>query len=564
MIRLQTLIPVFLLLAAPEVLIAAEKADLVLLGGRIVTLDDACPTAEALTCRDGRVLAVGAKADVSKHIGPNTRVLDIAGKTAYPGFIEGHGHFLGLGESRMILDLSKVANWQELVDKVRQAAEKRPAGQWILGRGWHQAKWNPPVEPNVEGYPIHTDLSRAVPDHPVLLTHGTGHMSLANAKAMELAGVGPETKAPDGGEILRDAAGNPTGVFRETAQSLLERVAGGALETDEQIEEAIRLASEECLRKGITSFCDAGSSLALIDRYRRLAESGRLPVRLWVMISAGNEQLAKRLPEYRLIGVGDDSLTVRAIKRFIDGALGSHGAWLLEPYNDLPDSRGLQLSSLEVLRETARLAAEHDFQLCTHAIGDRANREVLNLYEETFAKYPCDACRRWRIEHAQHLHPDDIPRFARLGVTATMQGNHCTSDGPFVVSRLGEKRAREGAYGWRSLLDAGATVINGTDTPVEDVDPLGSFYASVTRRLADGTPFFAEQCMTREEALRSYTLDAAWAAFEEDLKGSLAPGKLADVVVLSSDLLTCPEEEILSTRVEYTIVGGKIGYASQE
>lgn len=561
---LRTLLIACFLSLASATLFAAERADLVLLGGRIVTLDDACPTAEALACRDGRVLAIGSRGDVSKHVGPNTHVVGIVGKTAYPGFIEGHGHFLGLGESRMILDLSKVVNWQELVDKVRQAAEKRPAGQWILGRGWHQAKWNPPVEPNVEGYPIHTDLSRAVPDHPALLTHGTGHMSLANAKAMELAGVGPETKAPDGGEILHDAAGNPTGVFRETAQSLLERVAGEAIETDEQIEEAIRLASEECLRKGITSFCDAGSSFALIDRYRRLAESGRLPVRLWVMISAGNQQLAKRLPDYRLIGVGGNFLTVRAIKRFIDGALGAHGAWLLEPYNDLPDSRGLQLNSLEVLRETARLAAEHDFQLCTHAIGDRANREVLNLYEEAFAKFPRNACRRWRIEHAQHLHPDDIPHFARLGVTAAMQGNHCTSDGPFVVSRLGEKRSREGAYAWRSLLDAGATVSNGTDTPVEDVDPLGSFYASVTRRLADGTPFFAEQCMTREEALRSYTLDAAWAAFEEEIKGSLAPGKLADVVVLSNDLLTCPEEEILSTRVEYTIVGGKIAYASQE
>lgn len=563
MARLLTLTILMLTIAASRT-VAAEKADLVLLGGRIVTVDESCPAAEALACRDGRILAVGSNEEVSSRIGPHTRRIDITSKTAYPGFIEGHGHFLGLGESKMILNLSKVANWDDLVERVRQAAAGRPPGQWILGRGWHQAKWKPAVEPNVEGYPLHTDLSKAVPDHPVLLTHGTGHMSLANAKAMELAGIGPETKSPAGGEILRDAQGRPTGVFRETAQSLVERVAGEAIQTDEQIDEAIRLASEECLRKGITSFHDAGSSFKRIDHYRRLAEEGRLRVRLWVMISEGNENLARRLADYRIVGAGGNFLTVRAIKRFIDGALGAHGAWLLEPYNDLPASRGLQLSSIDALRETARLAAEHEMQLCTHAIGDRANREVLNQYEQAFAAYPSQSSRRWRIEHAQHLHPDDIPRFAQLGVVAAMQGNHCTSDGVFVVDRLGEKRSREGAYAWRSLLDAGATVINGTDAPVEDVDPLGSFYASVTRRMADGRTFFPGQRMTREEALRSYTIKAAWAAFEDDVKGTLTPGKLADVVVLSRDLLTCRDEEILSTRVEYTIVGGKVVHAAAE
>ena len=564
MIRITALCLALFFLIARHHLPAAEPADLVLLGGRIVTFDESAPIAEALACREGRLLAIGSKEDVSSRIGPNTQVVDITGKTAFPGFVEGHAHFLGLGESKMILDLSTVANWEELVERVCQAAADRPAGQWILGRGWHQAKWNPPVEPNVEGYPVHAALSRAVPNQPVLLTHGSGHMSLANAKAMELAGVGPDTKAPAGGEILRDKRGRPTGVFRETAQSLLYRVADQALETGEQIDEAIRLASEECLRKGITSFHDAGSSFDLIDRYRQLAEEGRLPIRLWVMISEDNTRLAKRLPDYRIIGAGNHFLTVRAVKRFIDGALGAHGAWLLEPYNDLPDNRGLQLNSIETLRETARLAAEHDMQLCTHAIGDRANREVLSLYEQTFAAYPRENSRRWRIEHAQHLHPADIRRFARLGIVAAMQGNHCTSDAVFVVDRLGEKRSREGAYAWRSLLDAGATVINGTDAPVEDVNPIGSFYASVTRRLANGTTFFPEQCMTREEALRSYTIDAARAAFEEDIKGSLTPGKLADIVVLSRDLLTCPEDEILSTRVEYTVVGGKLVYAAGE
>ncbi len=563
MMRITALCLALFFLIAPKNLPANEPADFVLLGGRIVTLDESSPTAEAVACREGRVLAVGARKEVESHIGPNTQVVDIRGKTAFPGFIEGHAHFLDLGESKMILDLSKVANWEELVERVRRAAADRPAGQWILGRGWHQAKWKPPVEPNVEGYPLHTALTQAVPNHPVLLTHASGHMSLGNAKAMELAGVGVDSKDPGGGEILRDEQRRPTGVFRETAQGLLYRVADQALATDEEIEKAIRLAGEECLRKGITSFHDAGASFAQIDRYRRLAEEGRLPVRLWVMISEGNAELAKRLPEYRILGEGNHFLTVRAIKRFIDGALGAHGAWLLEPYNDLPGSRGLQLNSLDALRETARLAAEHDMQLCTHAIGDLANREVLNLYEQTFAAYPREGSRRWRIEHAQHLHPADMERFAELGVVAAMQGIHCTSDAVFVVDRLGEKRSREGAYAWRSLLGKDAVVINGTDAPVEDVDPIGSFYASVTRRLADGTTFFPEQCMSRQEALRSYTIDAAWAAFEEDFKGSLSPGKLADLVVLSRDLLSCPEDEILSTRVAYTIVGGKVVYAAE-
>lgn len=324
------LIPLF-----SRLLMAAEQAELVLLGGRVITMDQSCPAAEAIACSAGRLLAVGSREQVSQYIGANTKILDIRGKTAYPGFIEGHGHFLGLGESKMILDLSKVANWEELIEKVRQAAEGRPAGQWILGRGWRQAKWDPPVEPNVEGYPIHTALSRAVPNHLVLLTHGSGHMSLANAKAMELAGIGPETKAPSGGEILRDGEGQPTAVFRESAQGLVRRVADDAVTTEEQVDEAIGLASEECLRKGITSFCDAGSSFDQIDHYRQLAESGRLSVRLWVMIGSSNKQLADRLSDYRFVGVGDNFLTVRAIKRFMDGALEAHGAWLLEPYNDL-------------------------------------------------------------------------------------------------------------------------------------------------------------------------------------------------------------------------------------
>jgi predicted amidohydrolase YtcJ len=281
------------------------------------------------------------------------------------------------------------------------------------------------------------------------------------------------------------------------------------------------------------------------------------------MLSESNESLAERLPDYEVRGVGSGHLTVGGIKRLVDGALGSHGAWLLEPYTDLPASVGLNTYPEDELRETARLAAENGLQLCSHAIGDRANRVTLDVYQEFIDARPDGRDLRWRIEHAQHLAPEDVPRFEELGVIAAMQGVHCTSDGPWVPIRLGEERARVETYVWRDLLDAGAVIANGTDAPVEDVDPIPSFYASVTRRLADGTDFYPEQAMTREEALRSYTIDAAYAAFEDDIKGSLEPGKLADVTVLSKDILEVPAEEILDARVLYTIVGGEVRYRAE-
>lgn len=541
-----------------------EPADLVLRGGQIVTLDERQPAATALAARADRIVAVGDGAAICPWIGPNTRVIELQGRLAIPGFIEGHGHFLGLGQSKRMLDLSRARSWEEITRLVGEAAAKAPPGQWILGRGWHQSKWDRAPEPNVEGYPAHERLSRAAPDHPVLLTHASGHMTLANAKAMALAGVDRKTPDPPGGAILRDPTGEPIGAFREEAAGLVQRAYGASQDrrAPDQVrkdrEEAILRATEECLAHGVTSFHDAGESLAAIDHFRELAQQGRLAVRLWVMIGEPNQVLARRLPQYRMIGLGNHHLTVRAIKRFMDGALGTHGAWMLEPYADLPQSAGLNTTPLESLAETAELAMCHDFQLCVHAIGDRANRRTLDLFERTFQKHPEKHSLRWRIEHAQHLSPADMPRFRRLGVIAAMQGIHATSDAPFVVPRLGERRAREGAYAWRSLLDSGAVIVNGTDAPVEQLDPIRSFHASVTRRLASGAAFFPEQRMTRPEALRSYTASAAYAAFEESLKGTLTPGKLADIVVLSQDVLSVPEEDMLQARVDYTIVGGKV------
>lgn len=553
-----------LLVLAGTKLGAEETADLVLRNGKIVTLDERQPVVQALAVRGDRIAAIGSDADLASWIGSQTKVLDLAGRLAIPGFIEGHGHFVGLGQSKMVLDLRAARTWEDIIRQVAEAAAKAPAGEWIVGGGWHQEKWLARPEPHVQGYPTHDRLSAATPRNPVLLTHASGHMSFANALAMRLAGITAQTANPPGGEILRDAQGNPTGAFRETAQELLSRAyaqAARARSPQEQARDlhtAIRLAQEECLAKGVTSFQDAGSSFDVIDTFKALADQGKLQVRLWVMVREGNAQLAKRLAAYRLIGHGNQYLTVRGIKRSLDGALGPHGAWLLEPYDDLPTSTGLNLISVASLRETAELALKHDFQLCVHAIGDRANRETLNVFEEVFRENPSKASRRWRIEHAQHLHPDDIPRFGKLGVIASMQGNHCTSDAVFVLQRLGHRRAAQGAYVWQSLMRSGAIVTNGTDAPVEDLNPIGSFYASVTRRLPDGREFFPEQKMTREQALRSYTTLAAYAAFEEDLKGTLTPGKLADVVVLSQDILTVPEDQILTARVVWTIVGGKV------
>jgi len=541
---------------APEPEVAA---DLVLRGGKVVTVDDAVPDGEAIAVKGDTILAVGTSEEIDAYIGRGTEVIDLDGKLAIPGFIDSHGHFLGVGDAKMQLDLMNVANWDEVVGMVAAVAADAPTGELIRGRGWHQEKWDRVPEDAVDGLPTHNALSAVSPNNPVVLRHASGHASFANARAMEMSGITRQTADPRGGQIVRDANGEPIGVFRETASGLLGPATRDAVPPDPK-RQAV-LAAEEALSKGITTFHDAGSSFETIDMLKEMIDEGTLGVRMWVMIRTSNERLAELLPDYKIIGYGNNHLTVRAIKRTIDGALGPHGAWLLEPYEDLPSSRGLNTSEVVSVEETARLAMEHGFQLAVHAIGDRANREVLDIFERAFRAHPDRKGLRWRIEHSQHLHPNDIPRFGELGVIASMQGIHCTSDAPYVLARLGERRAEEGAYVWQKLLQTGAVISNGTDAPVEDVDPIASYYASVSRRLKDGTVFFPDQRMSRMEALRSYTLDAAYAGFEEDIKGSLTPGKLADITVLSKDIMTVPEAEIPTTEVVYTIVGGRVMYS---
>jgi predicted amidohydrolase YtcJ len=445
---------------------------------------------------------------------------------------------------------------------VALAAEKAKPGEWIYGRGWHQEKWTSTPTPNVEGFPLKESLDKVSPNNPVALTHASGHATFVNSKAFEVSKVTRATPNPEGGEILKDKAGNPTGLLRETASRVIRRGAGQPAPTPEEAEargrKVLELADQESIAKGITSFQDAGSGFEVTDRVKRLIDEGRMHVRLWMMIRGGT---AETLKANRVIGYGNNQLTIRAIKITADGALGSRGAWLLEPYADKPDSVGLATTPVEQMRAAAQVAYDAGYQVCIHAIGDRANREVLNIYEEAFKKNNRNGRDlRWRIEHAQHINAADIPRFGQLGVIASMQGVHCTSDAPWVPPRLSAKRAEEGAYVWQKLMKTGAVVTNGTDAPVEDVDPIASYYSTVTRKAPDGKVFYGDQRMSRIEALKSYTIANAFAAFEEDIKGTLAPGKLADITVLTKDITTVPDEEIKSAKVAYTIIGGKVVY----
>ena len=546
---------------------AGEAATLVLRNGRVVTVDSARPEAEAIAMRGATILAVGSNAEIEKLVGDSTEVVDLQGRLAIPGFIESHGHYMGLGRAKMILDLTTAKKWDDIVADVATATRDTKVDSWIYGRGWHQEKWDAPPPGAVEGNPVHAALSKASPNNPVILTHASGHAAFVNKRAMELSNITRRTPNPPGGEIVKGPDGEPTGLLRETAQRLVgpaqAKADSGRSEEDREKERRmqVKLAAEDALSKGVTSFHDAGSNFATIDFFKRLEAEGALPVRLYVMVRReSNADMDQKLPQYFMPIQGDDYLTVRSIKRQIDGALGSHGAWLLEPYLDLPESHGLTLETPEDIEGTATVAIKHGFQVNTHAIGDRANREVLDIYERTFKKNPDKKNLRWRVEHAQHLDPVDVPRFAQLGVIAAMQGTHATSDGPWIPKRLGEERAIKTSYRFQDLMKSGAIISNGTDVPVEDIDPIRSFYSAVSLMMTTGKSFNPEQRMTREEALRTYTINGAYAAFEEDQKGSLKVGKLGDITVLSKDIMKVPEAEIPTAQVDLTIVGGKVKY----
>ena len=547
---------------------AKEAAELVLNNAKIYTVNKNQPEAEALAVKDGKIVFIGSNKDAKNYIGDKTEVIDCKGQFVMPGFIEGHGHIHGLGASLINLNLMNVKNWDEIVAMVADAVKKAKPGDWIVGRGWHQEKWNPAPAKNYLGYPYHEELDKVSPNNPVILSHASGHSVYVNAKAMELAGITSATKSPAGGEILKDNSGKIVGVFSENAQGLVGRAYYGWVnQQSKEVQkakwaESIKLAEEDCLKKGVTSFEDAGSSFEQVQWMKELAQQNKLSIRHWLMVREDNTSLRSHVNIFPIINEGNGFLTVKAVKVSLDGALGSYGAWLLEPYTDRPSSTGENTFNIDSLKAIADFCWQNNLQLCVHAIGDRANREVINIYAEQIAKDK-NKDHRWRVEHAQHVNPLEIPRFKEWNVIASMQGIHCTSDAPFVPKRLGTKRSEEGAYVWQSFLKAGVLVNNGTDVPVEDEDPIPNFYASVTRKLKDGTEFYPAQKMTREQAMYSYTMANAIAAFQEKDKGSLEVGKYADIVILSNDLMTCKDDEIKSTKVVTTIVGGKVKYKGQ-
>lgn len=545
------------LLAAAAAARAAEPpADLVLRGGVVHTVDARRPRAAAVAVRGDRVVVVGGDADVAPLVGPRTRVVELAGRTVVPGFDDAHAHLLGIGAQRLDAELTGARTFDEVVARVAAAVKTRRPGEWVRGRGWHEGKWATPARGAVRGFPTHAALTAVSPDNPVVLERADGHAVLANARAMALRGVTRETKPPAGGEVIRDGDGAPTGVFVDNARSLVEPPE----RTPEEQARALELAMDECLSKGVTSLTDAGASLETIALYRRVDARGGLRIRLNVM--AGGLGVMKALGAPTVPPPGG-MLTVRTVKVYADGAIGSRGAALLEPYDDDPGNRGLLVTPPDEILAAARWALAHGFQAGTHAIGDRANRVVLDAYETAFRERPDVKDPRFRVEHAQILDRADIPRFARLSVLASMQGIHCASDRPWAPQRIGEARIAEGAYAWRTLLAAGARILNGTDAPVEDLSPIQNFHASVTRADKDGRPpsgFDPEQKLTRAEALRTMTLDAAYGSFAEREKGSIEIGKLADLVVLSQDILSVPDSALMQTEVLATIVGGRVLY----
>ena len=538
-----------------EAQVRKSSADLVLVNGTVYTMDDSRPKAQAVAVIGNRIAVVGVNEDVEPFIGPDTRVIDLEGQTLVPGLKESHGHLMGIGVAKMTVNLVGISGYDELIERVQAAGEGMEEGEWITGRGWHEEKWTDRSSLTVRGFMTHHRLSEAVPDNPVFVRRADGHAGFANARAMDLMGIDRTTRSPEGGEIIRDEDGNPTGVLVDRAMYLVEVPPF----TENQRRQALELGIQECLANGITMFDDAGVGMAGIDLYKEYADAGKLDLRVYVMVENLYTMRALQKPWSH----PDGFLTVRAVKMRGDGALGSRGAWLLEPYEDDPGNYGFFTTAPDSIYEAARYGLENGWQVCTHAIGDRGNRMMLDMYEKAMKEFPHVKDHRYRDEHSQILDLADIPRFAELGVIASMQGIHATSDLPWAPARLGYARTEEGGYVWQKLLKEGVKIINGTDAPVEGISAIASYYASVTRELPDGTPeggMFGDQRMSRQEALRSYTLDAAYGSFHEDVLGSIEQGKLADFTVLSKDIMTVPENEILDTEVVYTIVDGKVRY----
>lgn len=551
-----------------------KPADLILRGGNVITMDEGWTKAEAVAVKGPRIAFVGSDRRVEAFRGPETRVVELRGATILPGLTDSHAHLMGTGRLASRIDLLGSTTYRELLDAVAAAVDRAEPGEWILGRGWHQEKWTDAPSTTVRGFPTHEELDAIAPDNPVSVRHASGHGRLVNSRALEAAGITAETPDPPGGEILHLPDGTPSGMLLEEAENLVEDAYRAWLErlSPEERRAADRRALQEgideFLRNGVTEVhtpaADSrrGESLAEIELYREAAEAGNLRMRVWTMVNA-SDATDESLPRLRAVAEGDERLTVRAIKAYADGALGSRGALMLEPYAD-DTTRGEEVSSPAELRRVTELALEHGYQAAIHAIGDAANRRVLDVYEAAFEANPRAARgARFRIEHAQILHPADVERFADLRVTASMQGVHAISDGPWTPDRLGTARSDERAYVFRELWDAGVLVINGTDAPVERVNPWPSVAGMATGLMPGSGIFNPGHQLTRAEALAAYTINPARAALETDRRGSLEVGKLADITVVDGDPLTVPDEELPGLRTLMTVVGGVVEYEAQ-
>ncbi len=571
-------ITVFLIAFLIILMNSQTKVDLLLTNGVIYTVDPDNKVAEAIAIKEHAIVAVGTTKEIEKKYRSEITI-DLKGKPVYPGFIDSHMHFVSLGTMLMTLNLKGTQSPEEVGSMVEEQIREKGVGHWVRGRGWDQNIWP------VKQYPTKGTLDAVAPETPVYLLRVDGHAVWVNSKVLQLAGITRNTKDPDGGIIIRNKKGEPTGVFIDNAIQLVASVLSPL--DDEEMTEAIQLATQTCLRNGLTEIHDMGVTLQMIRLYKKLIDAKSFPFRVYAAIDGPGEaweEYKKSGPEENY---GNHRLAVRAIKMYIDGALGSRGAALIEPYSDDPTTRGLTIESSATLTTIAKEALQYNFQLVTHAIGDRGNTILLDTYEEAFKAFPEKAkSARFRDEHAQVLDEKDIPRFAKLGVIPSMQPTHCTSDMKWAEARLGPERIR-GAYAWRSLLNTGVTIAGGSDSPVESPNPLLGFYAAITRQDSDGIPsswkdvvvgfqlssagiidtgqfeggWYIHQRMTRNEALRSFTLWGAYAAFQEDMKGSIEVGKLADITVLSNDIMRISAREILTTEVDMTIIDGQIVYA---
>ncbi len=533
-------------------------ADLLLHNGVIHTLDGQKPRVEAVALLGDRIVFVGSNEEARAYQGSETRAIDLGGKTVVPGFADSHAHLAGIGAREMNLNLEGTSSLHGLLEKVREHVRQAEPGDWIVGRGWSEARWDPPA------FPSRADLDRVSPQNPVWLTRVDGHGGVANSAALRLAGITKATKAPPGGDILRDPKnGEPTGMLIDRAQGLVSKVLPE--DTPERKRQALLLGVRRSLELGWTELGIAGNSYEEIEMLRSLYEAGEIPLRLYDAVRGPSSDTSRLLSEGPVVGAYGGLFTVRGIKVSIDGALGSKGAALLDDYAD-GGGRGLLMFGEEELLPMFESALRQGIQVQTHAIGDHANRFTLDLYEKALGNVPASERKiaepRWRIEHAQILDTTDIPRFARLGVIPSMQASHAISDLYFAKSRLGDKRLA-GAYAWRSLIDTGVSIAGGSDAPVEKGDPLIEIYAAVTRKDLEGksqSHWRPEQRVSRGEALKMLTLWAAYATFEEEQRGSIQPGKWADLTVLSRDIMSIEESEIPKTECVMTIVAGKVAF----